>query len=170
VRVGWLVRPDACEDCGRVGDVEAHHHLGYEPEQWTDVRWLCTMCHAAAERLRACDPGHRQTVSASALRVLRACWGMCCARCATEKNLEWDHIKSLSQGGVHCLGNLQRLCRSCNVAKGTTFADYRSLEQITWVLTRVLGSGWSIAPSRSPVGKARWVESLSRHPSRVWAR
>lgn len=31
--------------CGRVG--EAHHYLGYEPEHWLDVQWLCKKHHEA---------------------------------------------------------------------------------------------------------------------------
>lgn len=33
-----------CEVCGST-KVEAHHHLGYEPEHRLDVRWLCHSHH-----------------------------------------------------------------------------------------------------------------------------
>lgn len=32
--------------CGRFG--EAHHYLGYEPEHWLDVKWLCRKHHEEA--------------------------------------------------------------------------------------------------------------------------
>jgi hypothetical protein len=47
LRSGGLVRPSACEDCGRtVVGVHAHHHKGYEAEHRLDVVWLCWDCHA----------------------------------------------------------------------------------------------------------------------------
>ena len=50
VRTGKLARPDTCESCGATGKIEAHHHLGYEPEHWLDVQWLCQLCHARQHR------------------------------------------------------------------------------------------------------------------------
>ena len=37
-----LVRPEACERCGTVGRVEAHHPDYSKP---LEVRWLCKSCH-----------------------------------------------------------------------------------------------------------------------------
>ena len=45
VRSGKIVRPDACERCGRA--VEVHgHHADYSKK--LDVVWLCRACHAIA--------------------------------------------------------------------------------------------------------------------------
>lgn len=43
---GRLTRPPTCErpGCTRKAE-EAHHHKGYEPENWLTVRWLCATCH-----------------------------------------------------------------------------------------------------------------------------
>lgn len=49
-RSGQLVKPAACQGCGRTLHIVAHHHLGYEPEHWLDVQWLCRPCHKAAHR------------------------------------------------------------------------------------------------------------------------
>lgn len=51
VKSGRLVRPDACSACLRVGNVQGHHHNGYEAPHVLDVVWLCTACHAAAHRV-----------------------------------------------------------------------------------------------------------------------
>jgi hypothetical protein len=51
VRDGRL-KKQPCEVCG-TWLVDAHHHMGYEPEHWLDVQWLCVIHHKAAHgRLR----------------------------------------------------------------------------------------------------------------------
>lgn len=51
IRDGKLKRPSRCEKCKRkdwgIGRtmIEAHHYLGYEPQFWLSVQWLCTDCH-----------------------------------------------------------------------------------------------------------------------------
>lgn len=47
IKRGELIRPDACEECGRVGTVEAAHYSYAEP---LNVRWLCRQCHRAWDR------------------------------------------------------------------------------------------------------------------------
>lgn len=44
VRSGRLVRPSACEECGKEGQVDGHHDDYDKP---LDVRWLCCRCHKA---------------------------------------------------------------------------------------------------------------------------
>lgn len=39
---GKLMRPNSCEDCGRIGWVLAHHDDYNNP---LDIRWLCGRCH-----------------------------------------------------------------------------------------------------------------------------
>jgi hypothetical protein len=46
---GTLTKPDACEDCGRDGRIEAHHDDYARP---LEVRWLCKPCHHVADRAR----------------------------------------------------------------------------------------------------------------------
>lgn len=53
---GSLVRPLACSACGAVGQVEAHHHRGYERAFWLDVHWVCRPCHRRLEKGRAPAP------------------------------------------------------------------------------------------------------------------
>lgn len=48
LRKGIIQRPEACDRCSAVGPVDAHHHCGWEPEQWLNVTWLCRRCHKAA--------------------------------------------------------------------------------------------------------------------------
>lgn len=49
VRDGRLKKAKACEQCGKRGRIEAHHHKGYEPEHRLDVQWLCPPCHDIAD-------------------------------------------------------------------------------------------------------------------------
>jgi hypothetical protein len=46
VRAGRLTK-QPCAVCGAVR-VQAHHHLGYEPDHWLDVQWLCARDHRRA--------------------------------------------------------------------------------------------------------------------------
>lgn len=60
VRDGRLDKPSCCSNCGRSGRIEAHHHLGYEPEHQLDVVWLCPPCHKAADRAQ--EQHHAQDI------------------------------------------------------------------------------------------------------------
>lgn len=44
--------------------------------------------------------------------------GGACAECTATEYLEFDHIIPWSRGGATSVGNLQLLCRRCNLAKG----------------------------------------------------
>ena len=44
--------------------------------------------------------------------------GGACAECGATEYLEFDHIIPWSRGGATSVGNLQLLCRRCNLAKG----------------------------------------------------
>ena len=46
---GRVVRQHVCEDCGSTMRVEAHHDDYNQP---LSVRWLCKVCHVAADRQR----------------------------------------------------------------------------------------------------------------------
>lgn len=48
LRRGLLNRPETCFVCLQSKRLHAHHHLGYEPDRWLDVLWLCVKCHRAA--------------------------------------------------------------------------------------------------------------------------
>jgi hypothetical protein len=46
LRMGRLQR-QLCSMCGAKPS-HAHHHLGYAPEHWLDITWLCASCHKTA--------------------------------------------------------------------------------------------------------------------------
>lgn len=51
-----------------------------------------------------------------------------CVKCGSKQNITMDHIVPLSRGGVHSIGNLQPLCRSCNASKGSkTMMEWRKV-------------------------------------------
>lgn len=51
IRRGVRTRPTMCSRCGSESlKIEAHHHRGYEPQNWLDVVWLCQPCHYEAGR------------------------------------------------------------------------------------------------------------------------
>ena len=45
IKRGRLIPPLRCSHCGQESKTEAHHHAGYAPENWLNVRWLCRKCH-----------------------------------------------------------------------------------------------------------------------------
>lgn len=49
LRSGRLVRPAACQSCGLVGRVQAHHH---DYSKRLAVEWLCPTCHKSADAKR----------------------------------------------------------------------------------------------------------------------
>jgi len=50
VKVGKLVKPAVCSQCGgKKGRIEGHHYKGYAREHRLDVVWLCRPCHGAAD-------------------------------------------------------------------------------------------------------------------------
>jgi len=52
VKSGKLIKPNACQKCGKTNcRIEGHHYLGYEPEHALDVKWLCNYCHSVAHRI-----------------------------------------------------------------------------------------------------------------------
>ena len=57
IRAGKLPRADdvPCADCGHIGASQKHdwdHHLGYQPEHYTDVESVCRICHVKREESR----------------------------------------------------------------------------------------------------------------------
>lgn len=78
IKDGTLTRPERCEDCRLqpgdprprseywqslaaagcvldppavvLGEIQAHHHRGYSPENHLDIRWLCPACHGVANK------------------------------------------------------------------------------------------------------------------------
>lgn len=48
IKMKVLVRPLQCSQCQRVVRPDAHHYLGYAPEHWFDVQWICRKCHKVA--------------------------------------------------------------------------------------------------------------------------
>lgn len=53
-------------------------------------------------------------VSAKELKTL---YSRPCCVCGSKINIEIDHIVPLSKGGDHSIGNLQPLCKPCNLSK-----------------------------------------------------
>lgn len=42
-----MLKKQPCMECG-AEKVQAHHHVGYAPENWLNVQWLCKKHHMAA--------------------------------------------------------------------------------------------------------------------------
>lgn len=43
---GRIIKPSSCQRCGKCCRLGGHHYLGYAPEHWYDIEWLCDQCHA----------------------------------------------------------------------------------------------------------------------------
>lgn len=70
---GELNAPDACEKCGAKRPVEGHHHNGYEPQHWLDLKWLCRKCHVKADAQSHKSRGAGELVNLG-LKIKRETW------------------------------------------------------------------------------------------------
>ena len=59
VRVGNLVKPINCEDCGEIKPLEGHHPDYSDPLK---VKWLCLKCHNKADRYLKTETFHHEAV------------------------------------------------------------------------------------------------------------
>lgn len=48
VAAGKIVKPTTCQDCGKEGRIQAHHHDYSKP---FDVIWVCQKCHGKRHRM-----------------------------------------------------------------------------------------------------------------------
>lgn len=44
IKSGGLTRPDRCEMCGGIREIQGHHD-SYDRDRWLIVTWLCRSCH-----------------------------------------------------------------------------------------------------------------------------
>ena len=59
-------------------------------------------------------------------KELKKLYSQPCSACGVEDNQSIDHIIPLSRGGLHSIGNLMTLCRSCNASKhARTIVEWR---------------------------------------------
>lgn len=73
---------------------------------------------AATGNSRARKLGKKGLVSYQELEEVFVSNNGRCNHCNTDKDVTFDHIKSLYRGGEHVKSNLQLLCRRCNMEKG----------------------------------------------------
>jgi ribosomal protein S27AE len=99
IRIGQLVRPASCEECGRGGvPIQAAHRDYARP---LDVRWLCARCHSVW------DTAEPKTLKAGALDALNAKGSANRAKthCPQGHPYEGTNLKIARDGA--------RLCRQC---------------------------------------------------------
>lgn len=59
-------------------------------------------------------------------RELKALKNRPCVMCGSKENIHIDHIIPISRSGTNGIGNLQSLCKTCNLSKGTkTMMEWR---------------------------------------------
>lgn len=71
-----------------------------------------------SKRRKAHARGQTPTqISVSALRLRFDQFGNCCAYCGGAGDMEIEHIKPISKGGLHDIGNIVPACSRCNTSK-----------------------------------------------------
>lgn len=74
LRRGDITRPSACEYCGAVARLQAHHHAGYEKH--LVIKWLCNACHLVAdgpERFKRGSQHCRAKLAETDIPAIREC-------------------------------------------------------------------------------------------------
>lgn len=95
------------------------HHCG-KVQEWLNGRqmngkhvFLCDECWQATEE----DRKRRRKCSIHVKRAILERDGYKCVKCGDTRHLHVDHIVAIASGGTSDYGNLQTLCRNCNIAK-----------------------------------------------------
>ena len=57
-------------------------------------------------------------ISVLQLRARFSRFDHCCAYCGASGDMQIEHVKPISQGGLHHISNIVPACLSCNYAKG----------------------------------------------------
>jgi 5-methylcytosine-specific restriction endonuclease McrA len=89
-----------------------------DPERVAAV--LCGVLKVSRRTTTVAIPAQRDTRSIP-VAVKAEVWrrdGGACVECKATEYLEFDHVIPWSRGGASSVGNLQLLCRKCNLAKG----------------------------------------------------
>ena len=138
--------------CGRCGGYFPREDFYKDNRTVLGMKSECKACHTstsiksrdlantkrlgreAEARRRARKAGSETSISASDMKAIETLWGEKCLKCGSIESLQWDHVVPISNGGHHCIDNLQRLCRKCNERKQARFADYRTEEQKRWAI------------------------------------
>lgn len=80
----------------------------------------------SASKRRALEVSTLGVLPTNYEEIIYATYGEICLKCDCIENITIDHVIPLSKGGLHCIFNMQPLCRSCNSSKGNrSHADYR---------------------------------------------
>jgi DNA-binding XRE family transcriptional regulator len=113
VRVGELVKPERCGQCGELGDVQAHHRTYQDPRA---IDWLCLDCHTDAHRPHT-DSGLPN------LRALRKGLDLTQAELAQRADVTQATISDLESGEQQManFATLRRLAKALRVSVGDLF-------------------------------------------------
>lgn len=79
---------------------------------------------------RAPDPRNKHKINPGRRLRILARDGYQCLKCGTNNDLCMDHIVPISRGGETDDDNLQTLCRTCNLQKGTATEDCRQRDGV----------------------------------------
>lgn len=79
---------------------------------WHTIDWVVPVTSPS-------DLDPQRTASPFQRQVVMERDGFACRHCGTGTDLQIDHIVAHSQGGLTEVDNMQVLCRTCNMRKGT---------------------------------------------------
>ena len=129
------VSSKACSSCG---EPKPASDFPRAPGNRDGLRGQCRLCISARKRkyreghlvAHAAHQQKRRALKAGVLHVpynrgdILARYPLCLA-CGSSQNLHVDHVVPLSLGGPDEAGNLQVLCRHCNLSKHSKYHEYR---------------------------------------------
>jgi len=114
-------------------DAKVEHH-----RRWAQARWwlryqvnpgLRLYTREKTRRRQAQERGQTPVqIPVSAIRQRFNEFGNCCAYCGQGGDMEIEHVRAISKGGAHDIGNIVPACSRCNANKRTRDMErwYRS--------------------------------------------
>ena len=110
-------------DADRAIDVVATQKRGAGRYYLRDAEYVATVGRTLVRMAKRQIVGRPGTIDTATVpqHVKTAVWqrdGGRCRECGAASYLEFDHVIPRSRGGATSVGNLQLLCRRCNLKKG----------------------------------------------------
>jgi 5-methylcytosine-specific restriction endonuclease McrA len=81
--------------------------------------------------------------------TMLAFWNSRCLRCGAIDDICQDHVIPVAKMGINHITNIQPLCLSCNGIKGDSIIDYRPIEELEKLLSKIAAMNLAVVDAVS---------------------